>query len=225
MSYDDYTNYLAIGSAGDFARYGGCDQLGFWKLMEEHPAYDAFWQGQALDKIMAKTPLTVPVMWEQGLWDQEDMWGGIHAWAAMEPKDTSNDRNFLVMGPWRHSGANYNGSSLGPLMFDGDTGLQWRRDVLLPFFNQYLVEGAPKADTPPVFIYNTGDNHWDRLSRGRWRVRMAARINRSRFILRRMAGFRLMRRVAGRRGRLWRSMNMTSTFPIRRIRCRIGRVR
>ncbi|MFY9733008.1 MAG: CocE/NonD family hydrolase [Candidatus Acidiferrales bacterium] len=163
MNYDDYTNYLEIGSAGDFARYGGCDQLPFWKLTEAHPAYDAFWQGQALDKIMAKTPLTVPVMWEQGLWDQEDMWGGIHSWAAMEPKDTSNDRNFLVMGPWRHSGANYNGSSLGPLMFDGDTALQWRRDVLLPFFNQYLVEGAPKADTPPVFIYNTGENHWDRF--------------------------------------------------------------
>jgi uncharacterized protein len=160
---DDYTNYLAIGSAGDFARYGGCDQLPFWRLMEQHPAYDAFWQGQALDKIMAKTPLTVPTMWEQGLWDQEDMWGGIHAWAAMEPKDTANDKNFLVMGPWRHSGANYNGSSLGPLMWDGDTALQWRRDVLLPFFNQYLVDGAPKADTPPVFIYNTGENHWDRF--------------------------------------------------------------
>jgi putative CocE/NonD family hydrolase len=160
---DDYTNYLAIGSAGDFARYGGCDQLPFWKLVEAHPAYDAFWQRQALDKIMAKTPLTVPVMWEQGLWDQEDMWGGIHAWAAMEPQDKSNDKNFLVMGPWRHSGANYNGSSLGPLMFEGDTALQWRRDVLLPFFNQYLVDGAPKADTPPVFIYDTGENHWDRF--------------------------------------------------------------
>jgi hypothetical protein len=160
---DDYTNYLEIGSAGDFARYGGCDQLPFWRLMEQHPAYDAFWQGQALDKIMAKTPLTVPVMWEQGLWDQEDMWGGIHAWAAMEPQDKNNNMNFLVMGPWRHSGANYSGTSLGPLQFDGDTGLQWRQDVLLPFFSQYLVDGAPKADTPPVFIYNTGENHWDRF--------------------------------------------------------------
>jgi hypothetical protein len=81
----------------------------------------------------------------------------------MEPKDTANDKNFLVMGPWRHSGANYEGFSLGPLLFDGDTALQWRRDVLLPFFNQYLVDGAPKADTPPVFIYNTGENHWDRF--------------------------------------------------------------
>src|ERR1700736_3917287 len=71
--------------------------------------------------------------------------------------------NFLVMGPWRHSGVNYDGSSLGPLKWNGDTALEFRRDVLKPFFDQYLKEGAPKADTPPVFIYNTGENHWDRL--------------------------------------------------------------
>ncbi|HEU4727452.1 MAG TPA: CocE/NonD family hydrolase, partial [Kofleriaceae bacterium] len=29
--------------------------------------------------------------------------------------------------------------------------------------DQYLRTGAPKADTPPVLIYNTGENHWDRL--------------------------------------------------------------
>jgi putative CocE/NonD family hydrolase len=34
---------------------------------------------------------------------------------------------------------------------------------LKPFFDQYLKPGAPKADTPGVFIYNTGENHWDRL--------------------------------------------------------------
>ena len=71
--------------------------------------------------------------------------------------------NYLVMGPWRHSGVNYDGSSLGPLKLEGDTALQFRRDVLKPFFDQYLKPGAPKADTPPVFIYNTGENRWDRL--------------------------------------------------------------
>ena len=103
-------------------------------------------------------------MWIQGLWDQEDMWGAIHSYLAIEPKDTANDRNFLVMGPWRHSGVNYDGSSLGPLNWDGDTALQFRRDVLKPFFDQYLKNGAPRADTPPVLIYNTGENHWDRLN-------------------------------------------------------------
>jgi uncharacterized protein len=163
MDYDDYTNFLQKGSAGDFARYGGLDQLPFWRKVDEHPAYDAFWQGQALDKIMAKVPLKVPTMWLQGLWDQEDMWGAIHSYEAVEPKDTNNDMNYLVMGPWSHSQVNYEGFDLGPLRWDGNTTLQFRRDVLLPFFNQYLLDGAPKADTPPVFIYNTGENHWDRF--------------------------------------------------------------
>ncbi|MET0254509.1 MAG: CocE/NonD family hydrolase [Luteibacter sp.] len=161
--YDDYTNFLTAGSAGDYARAAGLDQLPYWRKLSEHPAYDAYWQGQALDKEMGRQPLKVPVMWLQGLWDQEDMWGAIHSYEAVEPKDKGNDRNYLVMGPWRHSQVNYNASSLGALNWDGDTALQFRRDVLLPFFNQYLVDGAPKANTPPVLIYNTGENHWDRF--------------------------------------------------------------
>lgn len=162
--YDEYTNFLRTGSAGDFARSGGLDQLPFWRKVEEHPAYDPFWQGQALDKIVAKLPLKVPTMWLQGLWDQEDMWGAIHSYQAAEPKDQTNTMDFLVMGPWRHSQVNYDGFALGPLLWDGDTALQFRRDVLLPFFNQYLLDNAPKADTPPVLIYNTGEKHWDHFA-------------------------------------------------------------
>jgi putative CocE/NonD family hydrolase len=161
---DDYDNFRRAGSAGDFARAAGLDQLPWWKKTSEHPAYDAFWKEQALDRTMAAQPLTVPTMWIQGIWDQEDMWGAIHSYLAVEPKDAANTMNFLVMGPWRHSGVNYDGSTLGPLKLNGDTALQFRRDVLKPFFDQYLKDGAPKADTPPVFIYNTGENHWDRFT-------------------------------------------------------------
>ncbi|UYC10600.1 CocE/NonD family hydrolase [Xanthomonas sp. CFBP 8445] len=165
QGYDDYSNFLRAGSAGDYAKAAGLEQLPWWRKLTEHPAYDAFWQEQALDRVMARTPLKVPTMWLQGLWDQEDMWGAIHSYEAMEPRDTGNDKNYLVMGPWRHSQVNYEGASLGALQFDGDTALQFRRDVLKPFFDQYLVDGAPKADTPPVLIYDTGANHWDRLQR------------------------------------------------------------
>ena len=164
LNYDEYTNFLEQGSAGDFARYGGLDQIAFWHKLEEHPAYDSFWQEQALDKIMAKVPLKVPVLWEQGLWDQEDMWGANHCYAAVEPKDTNHDMNFLVMGPWFHSQINRLGWSLGPLQWKGDTTLQYREDILLPFFRQYLVEGAPKADIAKVTVYNTGENHWDHFT-------------------------------------------------------------
>jgi putative CocE/NonD family hydrolase len=163
-AWDDYETFRRAGSAGDYAKAAGLDQLPFWRKVSEHPAYDTFWSEQALDKTMAAQPLSVPTMWIQGLWDQEDMWGAIHSFLAMEPKDTGNDRNFLVMGPWRHSQVNYDGFSLGPFAWDGDTALQFRRDVLKPFFDQYLKDGAAKASTPPVFIYNTGENHWDRLT-------------------------------------------------------------
>jgi len=160
---DDYDVYLRAGSDGDFGKLHGLEQFGMWRRMTEHPSYDAYWQGQALDKQVAKHPSTVPTMWLQGLWDQEDMYGAIHSWEALKAAG-HEATNYLVMGPWRHSQVNYDGYNLGPLKWDGDTALQFRRDVLLPFFNQYLKDGAPKADTPKVFIYNTGDNHWDRLA-------------------------------------------------------------
>jgi len=160
--YDDYENFRRAGSAGDFAKAAGFDQLPWWRKVSEHPAYDAFWQEQALDKILAKQALTVPTIWLQGLWDQEDMWGAIHSYMAIEPKDAANDRNFLIMGPWFHSQINREGTTLGPLHWQTDTTLEVRRDILKPFFDQYLKDGAPKANTPPVLIYNTSDNRWDR---------------------------------------------------------------
>ncbi len=160
---DEYTNYLEKGSAGDFARALGEDQLPYWHTLETHPTYDAFWSTQALDKLVAAMPLTVPTMWLQGLWDQEDMWGAIHSYRAVEPKDKDNNLNFLVMGPWFHSQVNREGRSLGPLQWDGDTTADFRNEVEIPFLNQYLKDGAPKADTPPVLIYNTSGNHWDRF--------------------------------------------------------------
>jgi putative CocE/NonD family hydrolase len=161
-SPDDYENFRRAGSAGDYAKLRGIDQLPWWKKTTENAAYTPFWSEQALDKTMAEQPLKVPTMWIQGLWDQEDMWGAVHSYAATEPKDGNNDKSYLVLGPWRHSQVNYDGSTLGAFKWDGDTALQFRRDVLLPFFNQYLKDGAPKADTPPVLIYDPGQNHWDR---------------------------------------------------------------
>jgi putative CocE/NonD family hydrolase len=92
------------------------------------------------------------------------MWGGIHCYEATEPKDKNNNMNYLVMGPWRHSQVNTDGGTLGPLHWDGDTTLQFRRDYLLPFISQYVLDHPAKADTPPVLIYNTGENHWDRFA-------------------------------------------------------------
>ncbi len=157
--YDDYENFREVGSAGDWAKKSGYDQLPYWQRMVSHPAYDGFWQGQALDKLLAANPSNVPTIWEQGLWDQEDMYGAITTWEALKAKGKLGN-NHLVMGPWRHSQINREGRSLGPFQWNGDTAQQFREDMLLPYFNQYLKDGAP-VTLPAAAIYNTGENHWD----------------------------------------------------------------
>ena len=159
--YDDYESFLRAGSVDGWAKAHGLEQYPYYQRTLKHPAYDAFWQGQALDKLLVQHPSQVPTMWEQGLFDQEDMWGAVHSFQALR-KAGHGANNFLVIGPWRHSGANYDGTVLGDLKFEGDTALQWRRDILKPFFDHYLKDKAAPV-TPKAMIYNVGANRWDRF--------------------------------------------------------------
>jgi len=162
--FDDYDMFLQAGSAGELGRRHGLEQVGFWKKLIEHPSYDAFWRDQAVDRVLAAEPLKVPVMIVHSLWDQEDIYGAIAVYKAIKPKDTGNDRVFLVMGPWHHGQEIGDGSTLGALRFDSDTALTFRREILRPFLDQYLKDGAPKADVSPVTAFETGTNTWRRLS-------------------------------------------------------------
>ncbi|MBK5293750.1 MAG: CocE/NonD family hydrolase [Acidobacteriia bacterium] len=162
--FDDYDLFLQAGSAGELGRRHGLEQVGFWRKLLEHPAYDAFWSDQAVDRALAAQPLQVPVMLVHSLWDQEDIYGAIAAYHAIKPKDTNNDKVFLVMGPWHHGQQILDGSALGALKFNSDTALYFRREILRPFLDQHLKDGAPKADVPPVAAFETGTNVWRRLA-------------------------------------------------------------
>ncbi|HMA17532.1 MAG TPA: CocE/NonD family hydrolase, partial [Thermoanaerobaculia bacterium] len=161
--FDDFEEFFQAGSAGELGRRHGLEQVGFWRKLLEHPNYDAFWQEQAVDKLLAKEPLKVPVMLVHSLWDQEDIYGDIAVYKAIEPKDSGNDKVFLVLGPWHHGQEIREGSSLGAIKFGSDTALSFRRDILRPFLDQYLKDGAPKADVAPVSAFETGTNTWRRL--------------------------------------------------------------
>ena len=163
--FDDYDMFMEAGSAGELGRRRGLEQVGFWRRILEHPSYDAYWRDQAVDKILAAQPLKVPVMLVHSLWDQEDIYGDIAVYKAIEPKDTNNDKVFLVLGPWHHGQEIRDGSALGAIKFNSDTALTFRRDVLRPFLDYYLKEGAPKADIAPVTAFETGTNTWHRLSK------------------------------------------------------------
>jgi uncharacterized protein len=161
--FDEYDLFMEAGSAGELGRRHGLEQVGFWSKLVEHPAYDAFWSDQAVDRVLASQPLKVPVMLVHSLWDQEDIYGAIAVYKAIKPKDTANDKVFLVMGPWHHGQEIMDGSSLGPLKFNSDTAFYFRQEILRPFLDQYLKDDAPKADTAPVTAFETGTNKWRRL--------------------------------------------------------------
>ncbi len=164
LARDDYQVFLRAGSAGALAHMLGMEQLGFWNKLIEHPAYDGWWQAQAVDRILAARPLAVPTLWVHSLWDQEDIYGAPAAYAATEPKDTANDRNYLVIGPWRHGGSMASdGAHLGAIDFGCDTAEYFRKHVLLPFLDAHLKTAAPPAGIAPVTAFETGTNEWRRL--------------------------------------------------------------
>src|ERR1700738_899999 len=155
--------YMQAGSAGELGRRRGLEQVGFWRKLLEHPNYDGFWRDQAVDKILAAEPLKVPVMLVHSLWDQEDIYGAIAVYKAIEPKDTNHDKVFLVMGPWHHGQEIREGSSLGAIKFNSDTALYFRKEILRPFLDHYLKDDAPKMNTAPVTAFETGTNRREGL--------------------------------------------------------------
>jgi putative CocE/NonD family hydrolase len=157
---DDYLTFLRAGSAGDYARQWGVDKFPFYQKLTQNPAYTKFWSDQAVDKWLAARPLTVPMMLVVGQWDQEDSYGAPAVYHALENKPGAKENLHLVIGPWRHSGVNYQGDSLGALQFPGDTALDFRTHYMKPFLDHYL-KGAPDPHIPSALTYATGANHWD----------------------------------------------------------------
>lgn len=162
--FDDYDVYLRAGSAGELGRQHGLEQIGFWNKILAHPAYDSFWQQQALDKILAAQAIKIPVMLVHSLWDQEDIYGDIAVYNALKQKTDSKDKLFLVMGPWYHGQEIRDGSSIGKVKFNSDTALYFRKQILHPFLDQYLKDNMPKANVSAISAFETGTNTWQHLS-------------------------------------------------------------
>ena len=162
-NFDDYDMYMRAGSAGELGKQRGMDQIGFWTKITAHPAYDSFWSGQAMDKILAAQPLTVPTMLVDSLWDQEDIYGAMAVYKALKNQSDAKDNLYLVMGPWHHGQEIESADALGPIKFGSDTGLYFREEILAPFLAHYLQDDAPAMNVARVTAFQTGVNKWERM--------------------------------------------------------------
>ncbi|SRR5579859_2540418 len=161
--YDDYDTWLSVGSAGEMARRHGLEQVGFAAKLMNHPAYDEFWQAQALDRILAKQNVAVPVMLVHSLWDQEDIYGNIALYKALKAQQADTSNIYLVIGPWFHHQQRLDGSAIGQIRFGSDTAEYFRKNLVRPFFDHYLKDDAPPLKLARVTAFETGTNRWQGL--------------------------------------------------------------
>lgn len=129
----------------------------FWNELTEHPNYDEYWQARnVLPHLNKVKPATLVV---GGWYDTEDLYGPLATYQAMS-KANKNEHIKLIMGPWYHGQWNRGGGDkLGEANFGFDTSAWFQKEVLLPFFKQYLkAEGDAKLATATMF--ETGSNRW-----------------------------------------------------------------
>ncbi len=210
--YDTYDWYLDLGSLANVNRRYFRESLPSWNDFVRHPDYDAFWKRQAFAPWLKR--VTVPTLNVAGWWDQEDFYGPIKIYELFERHDTKGE-NFLVVGPWNHGGwSRGTGRTLGRIDFGSDTAAHYRRNILAPFLAHYLKDKG-RAPASEALTFRTGANEW--VGHDRWPP--GTRCRRVASTSAKAASSRLPRRQRRQR------RPSTATFPIPRIRSRIGRGR
>lgn len=158
--HDFYSAVLEAGSIGELGKRYGMDKLPAWNRLLEHPAYDDYWQDQAVQKQLEKAPRKVPVLTVHSLFDQEDLYGPMLSHATLARRDKRGNKTHLAIGPWCHGQSTGDGSALARMKWGADTSKQFRDTMLKPFWDHHLKSVKPAVPLPPVLAFSTGSNQW-----------------------------------------------------------------
>ncbi len=155
---DGYEFYLNTGPLANFSKYlGGKSAL--WDDQIHHDTYDEYWKARNLAPHMEN--IHCAVLTVGGWFDAEDLQGPFSTFHAID-KNNPAIFNGLVVGPWVHGGwYRYDGAHLGRADFAANTGDFYRKNILFPFFEQYL-KGNGDAKLPKAYVFETGTNVWRR---------------------------------------------------------------
>lgn len=162
--YDTYAWWLKAGSPVEVGkRYLDEQRHHFWKILVENPAYTAYWQSVAADRLLQESRARlVPTLHVHSWFDQEDGYGAPAAYAAMKPRDVSDALIYFAAGPWYHGQSWMAGERIGAAAWNESAAQRWREDQLAPFLAHYLKDG-PAHNVPSVRVFNTGSRRWESL--------------------------------------------------------------
>jgi len=153
---DGYDFFLRLGAAAN-ARKFFADDVPTWNDYMIHGIYDEYWQSRNVPKDLNN--INHPVLVVAGWFDAQDFWGPFRMYRALIEKNPAN-RTYFVIGPWLHGGyARMEGDTLGNISFGSKTGVYYREQIELPFFNYYLKDKG-EMKLPRVAAFETGGNAW-----------------------------------------------------------------
>jgi uncharacterized protein len=153
-SWDTYDWYLQLGPLTNVDAKYFHGKVPTWEAFVAHPAYDSYWRARAVQWRL-RSP-AVPTLTIGGWWDQEDRYGPLATYRALERNDSAN-RNFLVMGPWNHGGWRRPLNRM-PVV-DPGTYEPYLRDVESPWFAYYLKDKGTSTQ-PEALVYDAGARRW-----------------------------------------------------------------
>ena len=167
---DAYDWYLEKGSLGKITELNK-GKLPTWNAFVAHPSYDDYWKARGAGNYLKATHVATLVV--GGWWDQEDYYGALATYTALEKYDKTN-HNFIVLGPWNHGGWGSFGRNLGQVSFGSSTGLYYRSQIQAPWFAYYLKDKGKLAQAEAV-TFQSGTNRWTQSDR--WPPREATSRN------------------------------------------------
>jgi hypothetical protein len=158
-NFDDYDMFMDGVSAGELGKRRGLEQTGFWRKVIAHPAYDSFWQDQAVDKLLAAEPITVPTCSSTASGMPKTP---AAPWPSTRPspKDTAT-RSSSSWDPGTMAAASTTAAPWAR-QIQHDTSLYFRENIP-PFLAKYLKDDGSSGDAP-VSAYESGTNTWHRLA-------------------------------------------------------------
>jgi putative CocE/NonD family hydrolase len=153
---DGYAFFLRLGPLSNAnARYFK-DDVAFWNEVLQHGTYDDFWKARNLRPHLKG--IKPAVMTVGGWFDAEDLFGALETYRCVEAGNPGIT-NILVMGPWSHGGWTGTGDALGPVRFQAKTGVFFRENIELPFF-EYHLKGKGEFKHPEAWVFEMGTNQW-----------------------------------------------------------------
>lgn len=154
---DNYSWHLESGPLSNIDRQHFKGERPTWNNFVKHPNYDEFWQRESVAQYLDR--VNVPTLNVGGWWDQEDFYGPLTIYRALEKHDTKG-LNYLVVGPWNHGGwRGRSGQMLGNIDFGSATAPWFRKNIEAPWF-AYWLKDKGTLQLAEATTFEAGANEW-----------------------------------------------------------------